>query len=371
MSLRKISVIVLVVVGGVFIALASRLGYGILGKRQSMEGGSAKATSPQIKPIPLPTRVFDAQGNPIPETELQSTREYKVGRALGDCLTQGCQVFWAVVTEIGEPEKKTQESDEWAVLYRKIALNIDEWLWGDRQHLGSPIEITYASKPQMFKSSPGPWSVWEGVGLKVGEKILVALRDDKASKESRSEEIALVVSDKELASKFLESLKLHEQVSESPSHIERLPALLRAKRNNVLAGCVVSYLTHVGAKSKNDDRVVHTLSSLVSLISLPPIARDDVAKQLTVDFRDLSAETRQVVVESLLATATANDLNQATPALSSLVWLTDTKALDLRPYLRGEQKTKLIANYRALIAENRSDKFHEAFESQLGLKPSL
>jgi hypothetical protein len=42
----------------------------------------------------------------------------------------------------------------------------------------------------------------------------------------------------------------------------------------------------------------------------------------------------------------------------------------LRPYLRAEQKPKLIANYRALITENRLDKVHQAFESQVGLKPS-
>lgn len=368
MSLRKIIVIVLVLAGVAFIVLTSRLGHGILGKRQSMQGNSAKATS-EIKAIPLPTRVFDAQGNPVPETELNSSREYKAGRALGDCLTQGCRVFWAVVTEIGEPEKRTQEPDEWAVFYRRIALNIDEWLWGDRQQLGSPVEITYASKPQMFKSSPGPWSVWEGVGLKVGEKILVALRDDNASKD-RSEEIALVVSDQDLAAKVLESVKLHEQVSQSTNQIERLPGLLRDKPNNLVAGYVVSYLTHLGAKSKSDDRVVLALSSLVALDSLPPIARDDVAKQLTSGFKDLSTETRRVVVESLIATATANDLNQATPALSCLVWLTDSKVLDLKPYLKGEQKPKLIANYRALIAEKRLDPAHEAFESQVGLKPS-
>lgn len=368
MSVRRISVIVLVVVGVAFIALASWLGYGILGKRQSMQGNPANATS-EIKPIPLPTRVLDARGNEIPEAELQRTREYKAGRALGDCLTQGCQVFWAVVTEIGEPQKITQEPDEWAVLYRRIALNIDEWLWGDRQQLGSPVEITYASKPQMFKSSPGPWSVWEGVGLKVGEKILLALRDDQASKD-RSEGIALVVSDKDLAAKVLESVKLHEQVSQSPIQIEQLPGLLRDKPDNVLAGYVVSYLTREGAKSQDGDRVALALSSLVPLVSLSPIARDDAAKQLTSGFKDLSAETRRVVVESLLATATANDLDQATPALTSLVWMTDSKALDLTPYLRAEQKPKLIANYRGLIAENRLDKDHEAFESQVGLKPS-
>lgn len=345
MSIRKISIIVLVLVGVAFIALASRLGRDIWGKRQSMQSNSAQATAQEITAIPLPTHVLDAQGNPIPEIELQSTREYKMGSALGDCLRQGCQVFWAVVTSIGEPEKKTQEPDEWAVLYRKIVLNIDEWLSGDLQRLSSPVEITYASKPQIFKSSPGPWSVWEGVGLKVGEKILVALRDDKASKD-RSEEIALVVSDKDLAAKVLQSLKLHERVSQSPNQIEQFPGLLRDKPNNLVAGYVVSYLTHAEPKSKGDDRVVLTLSSLVPLDSLPPLVRDEVAKQLTSHFKDLSAKTRRGVVDSLVTTATANDLNQATPALSSLVWLTNSKVLDLSPYLKSEQKAKLIANYR-------------------------
>ena len=221
----------------------------------------------------------------------------------------------------------------------------------------------------MFKSSPGPWSVWEGVGLKVGEKVLLALWDDNASK-NRSEKIAVVVSDKDLASKILESLKLHKQVAQSPGQIEQLPGLLREKPNNVLAGYVVSYLSRAPAKTQDDDRVGLALTSLVPLVSLPPIARDDAAKQLTSEFKDLSGETRRVVVESLIATATASDLDQATPALSSLVWLTDSKALDLRPYLKIEQKPKLIANYRALIAENRLDKVHQAFESQVGLKPS-
>jgi hypothetical protein len=56
--------------------------------------------------MPLSTRVLDARGNPIPETELQSAREYKAGRALEDCLTQGCQVFWAVVTELVNRKRK-------------------------------------------------------------------------------------------------------------------------------------------------------------------------------------------------------------------------------------------------------------------------
>jgi hypothetical protein len=209
--------------------------------------------------------------------------------------------------------------------------------------------------------------VWEGVGLKVGDKTLVALRDDKTSKD-RSEEIALVASDKKLAAKVLQSVKLHEQVSQSPNQIEQLPELLRDRTNNLVAGYVVSYLTHV--KSKDNDRVVLSLSSVLPLDSLPRIARDDVAKQLTSDFKNLSTENRRVIVESLIATATASDLNQATQALSSLVWLTDFKVLDLRPYLKGEQKTKLIANYRVLITENKLDKDHEAFESQVGLKLS-
>jgi O-succinylbenzoate synthase len=62
------------------------------------------------------------------------------------------------------------------------------------------------------------------VGLKVGENVLLALWDEEASK-NRSEEIAVVVSDKELASKILEYLKLHEQVSQSPGRIEQLPGI--------------------------------------------------------------------------------------------------------------------------------------------------
>lgn len=82
-----------------------------------------------------------------------------------------------------------------------------------------------------------------------------------------------------------------------------------------------------------------------------------MAKQLTSHFKDLSTETRRVVVESLIATAIANDLNQATPALSSLVWLTDSKALDLRPYLKSEQKKKFDCKLPVSDSETRARVF--------------
>jgi hypothetical protein len=183
------------------------------------------------------------------EAELKRNRQYRVGRALGKCLTQGCQVFSGIVSAIGEPEKTAEEPNDSTIFYRKITLNIDQWLWGDREQLGSSVQITHAAKPLFFKSEPGPWSVWEGVGLKVNEKILVALRDAN-SRRLGNQQIALVVSDDALAAKLPDSVNLHARLTQFPDQIEQVVALLKLDRDHVLTGYIMAYLTGPGGNSR-------------------------------------------------------------------------------------------------------------------------
>jgi hypothetical protein len=117
------------------------------------------------------------------------------------------------------------------------------------------------------------------------------------------------------------------------------------------------------------DRAALVLTSLLPLRSLPFGLRDEAADGLASDFYRLKADTRHTVVESLIVAATNKDLNQAIPSLTGLIWLTDSKQLDLKHMVRGERRRRLTANYRAMLAKGRMYKGH-AIESQLGLRRS-
>lgn len=349
----------LIVLSGAGLVVLVGLGYVIFVRRQagntrSQAPGNVSAAVQEIKSSPLPTRETDARGNPIAEDELKSRREYKLGRALSQCLSQGCQVFFGTVRDIGAAEKKAEEPDEWAVFYRKLTITPDEWLWGDRQQLGPTVELMYAAKPQVFKSAPGPWSVWEGVNIKVNEEIFLALWDAQARK-NRSEEIALVVSDKTLATRLSDTVKIHVSLKQSGEEMERVLKSLTDNSDSVVAGYLVVYLT--SAQAQGDvDRAALNLSSLLSVKRLPASAVDDVARMLTSDFPRLSTETRHTAAKALVATAAGDGLDQATPAISSLISLSDSKLLDLKSIASGAQRMKLIANYLAAVSQGRIDK---------------
>jgi len=358
---------VMVLIGAGLIVLVLWLSYTILQRRQagkvsSHDAVNASASIQEIKARPLPTRGVDGQGNPISEDELKSRREYKLGHALGECLSQGCQAFFGIIREIGAAEKKTEEPDEWAIFYHKLMITPDEWLWGDRQQLGSTVQLLYAAKPQMIKSAPGAWSVWEGVDIKVNERIFVARWNDQARK-NRSEEIALAVSDQTLATKVSDTVKLHASLKQSAEEMDGTLNSLKDNPDSVVTGYLVGHLTSV---QDDVDRAALNLSSLLSVKRLPSTARNDAIRMLQSNYSRLTPERRHTVAEALIAAAADNDLDHATPAILSLISLSDSKLIELESLTGRARRQKIIANYRAAVADGRIDRAAE-FESQLGL----
>ncbi len=324
----------------------------------------------QILPKPLPTSGYDARGKLISENELGATREFKAGQTLGRCLANDCLVFFAIVRNIGPPEKDANEADDWAIVDRELMLEVSDWLWGDRQALGTPLQIKHSMRPTLYKSAPDRWSKWEGVEVKLNEKLLLALTWPQAGQKSEkdlSEQVVLAVSNGILATKASEAVNMQTKLTQAREALDTVPAALESQPDDFTAGYIISYLARSEVQ-RNPDGAARTLSSLLKIKTLSRLARDEIATEIITTYDRASVETRSLVAKSLVETAADNDLAQSVPALSALIWMTENGTLDLKSLLNGEQKKRVSTNYQAAFKDGLIDKGHSSFEFQLGIR---
>ena len=305
-------------------------------------------------------------------TELGRMDEYQIGRELGSCLVRGCSVVHGQVQAIDEPQKETGVDDQKAVAYRKVHLTVDQWIWGEHQGGASPIVITHAAPPLMSKTAIGPWTPWQGVELKPGGRLLVALWGNNAERPmwaGKPQETAVAVSSDDLIEKIRDCIALHTRLVRSAQELSDESKRERSESDVLSAGYLLSYLIEAESiRDVNNASII--LSSLQSNDKLPDFVRIDAGIQLLSYFNRLSEPTRRVVAESLVITASGDDMKSAGSAVSVLVRLSNQRDLKSLPSLNAERRRKLARNYQAALEKGLIERGSATFESQIGLRSS-
>lgn len=286
--------------------------------------GAATPVKESVNNQPATQRPEDAKSG-VTGQEDRRMDEYQIGRQLGSCLVRGCSVVLGQVQAIDEPQKEAGVDDQKAVVYRKVHLAIDQWIWGERQGVTSPIVITHAAPPLMSKTAVGPWTPWQGVELKPGGRLLVALWGNNAARPmwaGERQETAVAVSSDDLIEKIRECIALHTRFVRSAQELSNESKRERSESDVLTAGYLLSYLIEAESiRDVNNASII--LSSLQSDDKLAGFVRIDAGRQLLGYFNRLSEPTRRVVAESLVITASGDDMKSAGSAVSVLVRLSN------------------------------------------------
>lgn len=296
-------------------------------------------------------------------------KRFVMGRKLGDCLLRGCIIFSGSIKSVGRIEKEPPTGDPLrAMMTRKVSIQVGEWLYGRREE--KRVELRYAARPTMTKTSLGPWEAWEGVRLAPGAQLIVILWLNEADKpiwQGKPDGVALVVSDSKFFDPIREIAAQQKRFEHNPGEANKITELLAEKEDSLIKGYLLTYLMD-GEGAHDTDRAARTLSGLLNSDQLPEYGRGPIADWLASTFYRFNNATRQAVTEAVVTAASAESRTVADPAISVLVSLGDNQMLNMKPYLSQELRRRLAKNYQGSQAANTIPKGHREFESQLGLR---
>lgn len=299
----------------------------------------------------------------------QDMERFVVGQRLGDCLVKGCTVFLGTIQALGPPEKAPGEADERrAVMTRNVDMKVDQWLYAPEG--ATTVQLSHATRPEVGKTSLGPWVAWEGVRLDVGGQLLVARWAKEAPRPTwmgKPDDVAFVASDQSLFVPAREVIGRHQHFRVDPNELDKIPQLLRDKRDDLFAGYFLTYLMN-SEGVRNVDKAAALLSGLLGQESVPAPARADIADWLASNFYRLAEATRKAVTETLVLLASGDDAGSSDPALACLEQLGELKMLDLKPFLTPGRRRKLVEKYRVYQAQSKAREEHSELEVQLGLR---
>ena len=299
----------------------------------------------------------------------QDMERFVAGQRLADCLVKGCTVFIGTIQALGPPERAPGEADERrAVMTRQVDMKVDEWLYAPEG--ATTVQLSQATRPAVSKTSLGPWEAWEGVKLEVGGQLLVARWAKDAPRPTwlgKPDDVAFVTSDQSLFGPAREVIGRHQHFQADPNELDKIPQMLRDKRDHLFAGYFLTYLMN-GEGVRNVDKAAALLSGLLGHESVPAPARADIADWLASSFYRLAEATRKAVTETLILLASGDDAGSSDPAFASLVRLDELKMLDLKPFLTQERRRKLVEKYRIYQVQSKARTEHPDLEVQLGLR---
>jgi hypothetical protein len=294
---------------------------------------------------------------------------FEWGQRLGDCLVKGCAVFIGTIQSIGAVQKEAGEPDpQRAVMTRTVDMKVDQWLHGQRT--GDTVRLLSAAPPAFSKTALGPWVPWEGITLGIGGQLLIVRWAKDAPRSTWlgvPEDVAIVSSDTSLFAPARAAIDQHHRFERDPGEVARIPQLLRDKEDPLIRGCMLTYLID-GEGVHNVDNAAVVLNRLLGHESVPRPGRAAIADWLAENFDRLGAATRKGTTEALVASATADDANVASPAVSAVVRLVDLQMLNVKPFLDPARQRKIVEHYRAFQAQHKGQPGHPEFESQLGIR---
>lgn len=303
------------------------------------------------------------------DIENQPTTQYLAGYKLGECLAaDGCQVFEGTILSVGPATKQTGVTQEYSLVLREVIMTVDENFGGAGNVAGQRVSVLSIGAPTKTKTALGPWNAWENVQLAAGAKLMVALWGPKAQRanwQGAPEKVALATSDLESFASLQEIARRHAEVEAKPEE------LLNIVRNGAIDQQLLGYAMAYTKKKlvlRNVDTAARVLGSLLTNDAIPAFVRQDIPAQLMIETNRLSEKARDVSTRSLVVAAANDNTRLSESAIDVLVQLSDQKELNLKPFLTGEYRNKLLANYQALLNRRGGARgAHRSFESQIGI----
>lgn len=313
--------------------------------------------------MPQRNLISSTNGWPAGGNEDVSRRQFDIGSKLGRSLVEGCSIFFGTVRKVGQPVKE----DKYAVSHAEVLVAVDEWLWDKRIDLGPVIQLDQTSVPEKRRYSSEGRSAWDGVEVRVGSQLLVALRKNP----TELEKYGLIVSDVTLFPAIHNALTWHGYYLQNPNALLSAAEVVNGSSDSIFPVYLISYLWRGGSFGNRDNEAL-TLGRLLARSDLgessSALIKLTLPRFMLSDSNPLSEATRRSLIEILVVVGGGENLKPAADAISVLVRLSDNQQLEMTPYLTPERTRKLSENYRALIQTGKIDKRQTAFESQLNAR---
>ncbi len=328
----------------------------------SLIGTSILYSAPTRISPPLSDELRFRQSEDLPQW-----RQFDLGRRLGKSLAKGSAVFVGTIRAVDPRVIEGGSTINREAPYRAdVMVTVDQWLSGDVPSQKADVRLELVKRPNSlkFRSDEG-WSPWDGVDVQVNNRLLVVY-DSTGDDQANSTNIRLLISDQNLFQAVRDSVILDTMLAKNPDEILRAPTLLSTRKDSILAGYIISYLTdRVRPNSVNTDALV--LSNLFRSNTLSSVAwlpiRMTLTHLLSSEHYPVTEETRETATQALIVIGCANDAELAKQAVTILVVLSDRKKINMRPLLNEEQRKALNRIYRSAFSK---DSAHPNFVSQLG-----
>lgn len=292
-----------------------------------------------------------------------SRRDYSIGQKLGRCLVRGCMVFVGNIKAIGHSERQSGVEPNRAMSMTPFRLRVSEWLYGKPEQASEEVEAESVSEPSVSKTALGPWTVWQGVELKLGGELLVAKWTPQAQRPryaDKSENLAMVISDTTHFPMIRQIIAEHTRLAARPDEIRETSHLLTDSSDSALAGYLVTYLMERDAVL-DPDRATLILSDVMTNEAIPVSEWKEISDWIVAEFYRLSESVRQAVAAKLFTAASSKDNSAFEAGISALLRLSNMQML-VRSPLDSVRKHQLLVNYRSLVAQGKAP---PGLESQL------
>src|SRR5258705_9309124 len=288
--------------------------------------------------------------------EETSLREFDVGSRLGASLVEGCVVFIGTIRALGELEKGDNRTTE-EILHRTVRVKIEEWIWNSKPNRASVAQLDQPLVPEPRRYGSEGRSPWDGVNVYVGNKLLVALRENEIG----TREYGMITSDENLFPAIRNALIWHDRYLQNPAELSNVSDALNFRNESVFVSYFTSYLWRGGSFGNRDAEAL-ALGGLLGRSRLPDRAsaliRLTLTRLMLSEPDALMDATHRSLTETLVSVGAGSDLKRAGDAIVVLLRLGDKKKLEMAGYLTSERQRRLTDNYQTLVQKRAIEKGH-------------
>jgi hypothetical protein len=301
---------------------------------------------------------------PLPTVDPSvAERERVTGRALGESLVQGCEVFAGKVTKVGPPHPNEEDK---TLTLRDIDIRVEQPLHGGKVKKGDTVRVTQIASGRDSKGdAPLALEVWRGVELKQDERVLIVRWTEGNPNRQRfgnlDLEIGMVVTDGQLIDRIAALIPRHERYSESYKDVVRGFWFVRDAidlSDALFTGYLVGFMAtgRGGSDKESWEYSVLVLSALLNDRRVGLTDRIGIATTtLPTAYTNLSAEGKKSVLRGLIRGATDDEKEVVYNSLMALGKLVHGGA-DVKPLLDAATRTKLQASYKEWAGKRQFDR---------------
>lgn len=299
---------------------------------------------------------------------------FEIGMRLGEAIARDYSIFIGIVSSVSSSLTKDETTGEKKSISHnpEVHVAVNEWLWNKSGDNVSELTLKNfpASRPKPFEASASPDG--KDISPHVGDQMLIAsyIEKDTPSGKVEISKYAMILTDASLFQQVRDTVNRHALYTKEPSSIINELQGLGSTDDLIFCGYLVRYLWRAARPNSFGYEAV-VLSKLLTNRHLPssgwPMIRITLSRQLLNTNFPLSEVSRNIVIDNLVeASSRSANVQLAKQTIPILLSLSESKQLDMKPFLDPSRLRNLNANYRSLRATGYIQGRHTDFESQLG-----